>query len=431
MWERADSLMSFDSTFNGETTKTMHVRGYQNLLIDVSKNKISLNASIQAEEDLAGKTNDSLDAFNYRFYNLYIKGTNLFNALDFKLGRHYMYAGVGKGSIDGLSFKIKAGKNKQIQLTAYGGILTPLDYNFKNYGKLKENFLAGAMFTYYGIDGLTASLSYARKHRKPQSYSYIRIDSLFNSQSYFLDLDSRSDQSAGLDLTYDHQNLGRLFGYIKAYFDINDNFKAQRIEADARIKPIDKLTTFIRYMYYEPKISFNSIFWVFTHKENHEIEGGFDYNIFRDISAFVRASYVMYNGDAPVIATSSPIPSDNSVRLEAGFNSPKYGMQYTRYFGYAGQSDAVNGYYYRQIVKSLSAHLSLSYSNYRLEDFETTTNGTNEKIDALAGMLGFTFRPFKNLSVDVQGQYIFNEIYKSDVRLLAGVNLWFFKNFNR
>ena len=90
-WQRIDSLS--DAT----TAKTTHLRGYQNLLFDVSGSKWSFNLLASTEEDLANKP-DSIDGFRYRLYNAYIKGTNLFNMLDVKLGRQYIFAGVGKGS---------------------------------------------------------------------------------------------------------------------------------------------------------------------------------------------------------------------------------------------------------------------------------------------------------------------------------------------
>ena len=70
-WERTDSV----STDN----KTSHLKGYQNLLFDIQEGKWSLNTSLLAQEDIANKTGDG---FDYSFYNLYIKGSNLWNALD-------------------------------------------------------------------------------------------------------------------------------------------------------------------------------------------------------------------------------------------------------------------------------------------------------------------------------------------------------------
>jgi len=73
----------------------------------------------------------------------------------------------------------------------------------------------------------------------------------------------------------------------------------------------------------------------------------------------------------------------------------------------------------------LSTSLSLSYSRYWLGEYET------DKVNSLAGALGFTFRPVPQVSIDAQGQILINRIYKTDVRFLLGFNYWLFKNFSR
>jgi hypothetical protein len=64
---------------------------------------------MQTGEDFA---NEIGRGFEYTLYNAYLKGSNLFGFMDMKLGRQYVYAGVGKGPLDGLLLKFKAGKKK-------------------------------------------------------------------------------------------------------------------------------------------------------------------------------------------------------------------------------------------------------------------------------------------------------------------------------
>jgi hypothetical protein len=131
---------------------------------------------MQTGEDFA---NEIGRGFEYTLYNAYLKGSNLFGFMDMKLGRQYVYAGVGKGPLDGLLLKFKAGKKKEIQFTAYGGFNTPVNYDFKEYGSLSNDFFAGASIGYYGMQGLVANLSYMDRHRKPVSYTAPRLDSAF------------------------------------------------------------------------------------------------------------------------------------------------------------------------------------------------------------------------------------------------------------
>src|SRR5690242_16931512 len=113
-WQRIDSLST------SSTAKTTHIRGYQNLLLDINYNKWSFNTLTQTEEDVIHKIDDG---FNYRFYSLYIKGSNLNNMFDVKLGRQFIFAGVENETVDGLYLKVKAGKNKEYQFAVYGGPL--------------------------------------------------------------------------------------------------------------------------------------------------------------------------------------------------------------------------------------------------------------------------------------------------------------------
>ncbi|MBK8553492.1 MAG: hypothetical protein IPL53_21470 [Ignavibacteria bacterium] len=72
-WERADST--------NPDFETSHLKGYQNLLIGVNdkSKKWSFNTSLLTQEDIVNKSGMDLIIL---FYNLYIKGTNLWNALD-------------------------------------------------------------------------------------------------------------------------------------------------------------------------------------------------------------------------------------------------------------------------------------------------------------------------------------------------------------
>jgi len=415
-WQRIDSILS-----DASSVKTTHIRGYQNLLFDISGSKWSFNTLATIEEDLANKP-DSIDGFRYKLYNAYIKGTNLFNMLDVKLGRQYVFAGVGKGTVDGLYLKVKAGKNKEYQLAVYGGALAPYTYDFKDYPKIDENYMAGAQFTYFGFKGLTAGLSYIYKKTAPVSYTATRLDSLYNTDSLEITIDGPAEQLAGLDFNYTYNNKHNVFG--KLYYDIQMK-KLYRGELNLRVTAANNLHISAGYIYRQPQITYNSMFWVFAGTQRtQEIEGGVDYTLKNGINIYGRAGVVLYEKTDLGSAKLSETPENHALRIQAGFNHPMYGLSFIRYMGYAGESDGVYGYYQRQLMKDkLSTSLSLSYSRYRLGEFET------DKVNSLAGALGFTFRPMPQLSIDAQGQMLINRIYKTDVRVLFGINYWLFKNF--
>jgi len=400
-WNRLDSV-----TASGSETYTNHLQGYQNLLFDVSSKKWSFNTFLQTDEDVVNKIGRG---FGYRFYNLYVKGSNLFdNLLDLRIGRQFVAAGVYKGNTDGLYMKLKLGNNKEYQVIAYGGELTPLTYEFGKYPKLQDNYTFGGQFLYYGVRNLMLGLSYSMKNRKPDSYYALRADSLFNANEVLIETDSKADQLAGLDFNYSFLNKHNFYG--KAYFDVNRQ-KFSLGEFNTSILVNKNIRFSADFTYREPQISYNTIFWVFTHSTNKELEGGLDYLFDCGINVYGRVGNVFYDGD-------------NSLKLQFGVSHSSYGISFIKYSGYSGASDGVNAYLSHELIKSkLILSSNLNYSRYRLGTFST------EKLNAFAGSLGFTWRPEPRISVDAQGQFITNEIYKYDTRFLVGFNYWLFSKF--
>ncbi len=407
-WQRIDSLS--EST----DAKTTHLRGYQNYLLEFKGAKWSFNTLAQTEEDVIEKSGRG---FAYRFYNLFVKGTNLFEVLDVKLGRQYIFAGTGKGTLDGLSLKLKAGKYKEYQLSMFGGALAPNSYDFKKYPEISNNYHFGAQFYYYGVKDLSAALSYSNKKQTPEPYNAFRVDSAFNLVERTISFDGPAQQLAGIDLNYTYLSRHNFFG--RAYYDFTQQ-KLYRAEANVRISLPNNFRVFAEYIYREPQITYNSIFWVFSFTKNQEITGGLDYTLKNGINIYGRAGVVLYDKST----TDTFDTKNNSIKIQAGFTHPNYGFSFTRYMGYSGESDGASAYYQRKLFNDeLSLSASVSYASYRLGD----TYATMEKVNAFSGMLGFSYRPMPQFSVDLQGQMLINRIYKTDARILAGFSYWLFK----
>lgn len=405
-WQRIDSLS------NESSAKTTHLRGYQNYLLEFNSGQWSFNTLAQTEEDVIKKVGRG---FAYRFYNFYVKGSNLFGVLDVKLGRQNIFAGTGRGTLDGLNLKVKAGKNKEYQFSVYGGALAPYTYEFGEYPEIKNNYHFGAMFSYYGVKDLMASVSYSNKKRTPEPYTTFRADSVYNLVERTITFDGPAEQLAGIDLNYTYM-LKHNF-YAKAYFDIKQK-KLYRAEANVRVQLNKELRGFVEYLYREPHYSYNSIFWVFNYTKNQEISGGLDYTLKNGINIYGRAGIVLYEKNE----NSTFDTKTNSVKIQAGFTHPNYGLNFTRYMGYSGESDGVSAYFQKDVYKDkVSASASVNYSNYKLGDYLV------DKVNALSGQLGITYRPMPQFSIDVQGQFLINRIYKSDARCLVGFSYWLFK----
>ncbi len=396
-WERADSI---------DGTSTSHLRGYQNISFDVSGGKWSFNTWLQAGEDVTEKIGRG---FETEVFNAYLKGSNLFGFMDMKLGRQYVYAGVGKGPLDGMLLKFKAGKKKEYQITAFGGFNTPATYDFSGYGSLSNDFLAGLNLGYYGTQGLVVNLSYMDRHRKGMSYIAPRIDSSLMTTDVLIEPDDRQYTLGGFDFNYAHRNVFAAYG--KLYYDFARKllYKGE-VNASYLAGPV-RLSA--GYLYREPQISFNSTFWTFNHSTYQEVEGSIDYAFKNGYSLYGKISDLIYT-------------DDNSLRYQLGFNGPGYGLSYIGYSGYAGSSNGFSAYAsYQFIEEILSGTATVNYSNYYLGSIEY------EKSNALSATAGLTYRPSRYVSIDAQGQLITNRQYSTDTRFLFGINYWLFKNFNK
>ncbi len=399
-WERADST---NSDF-----ETSHLKGYQNLLLDVTDKKWSLNTSLLAQEDIV---NESGDGFDYSFYNLYVKGTDLWNVLDMKVGRQFVFAGVGNGSVDGLSLRYKAGMKKQYQFTVYGGALTPENYDFQSYSDLNNNFIFGSTFYYYGDQGLTTSLSYYLKRKQYDPYYAPRIDSDFVTTEELIVTDSKEEQLIGFNINYTGKKDYNLFG--KAYYDI---YLKQFYHAEFSISyPIKNLTLSADYTYRGAQLTYNTTFWTMAQfwplSHYQQVEGGIDYALKNGINLFASISDVIYI-------------DDNALKYQVGLKNPWYGIYYVGYSGYSGESNGAVGYVYHELVPTkLSGNLTLNYSNYKLGEYATQSE------NQFSGMLGITYRPSSQFSIDAQGQLLTNMIYKTDARFLLGATYRLFSKF--
>ena len=312
-WERADST--------NPDFETSHLKGYQNLLMNLSQDKWSLNTSLLTQEDIVNKSGDG---FDYSFYNLYIKGSNLWNALDVGIGRQYIFAGVGNTSVDGLSLKYKAGMNKQYQISVYGGALTPGNYDFQSYPSFDNNFIFGSKFSYYGDQGFTGTLSYFLKRQKYDPYYAPRIDTMYNTTNELIVTDSKSQQLIGLNLNYEGKQKYTLYG--KAYYDIYlDKF----YQAEFNVSyPIKNFRISADYSYRGAQLTYNTTFWTMAQfwplSHYQELEATVDYTLSNGIDLFGTFSNVFYI-------------DDNSFKYQAGFKSPGYGLYYVGYSGYSGR----------------------------------------------------------------------------------------------
>ncbi len=374
------------------------VRGFQSALFDVSYADLSIHTHFQVAGNLQSKLDEVPD---YRFYYLYAKWRNILDAAEFSFGRMPYFAGVGNGTLDGGMLKVWSPENK-FKLTLYGGQTTPLEYELKDWKKLKKNFTVGGQLLINALENTRIGVSYINRHRERTGYWATREDSLLNPiQVYVVPAIAREQYLSG-DVSYRYDRYS-----VYGRYDYDLNFKkTQRGQLGLRVTATDELTLSADFIHREPRVLYQSFFSIFDLKAVNELELGGDYMINPDIRAFVRGAYVKYSGD-------------KSYRYTVGLAHRFVGFTYRGASGYAGElmNLSIQGLYPLWDNK-LVPSVGLAYVSYRYDAYSTRENG-------FAGTVGASVRPMQQLSFDLQGQFLSNRIVKSDLRLFGKVNFWF------
>ena len=392
-WQQFDTVNS---------SKTL-VRGFESVLLDIAQGDFALHTHVQAAsmlQDGLGKDKE------FRLFNLYGQWRDIGDAVDLSFGRLPYYAGAGNGTLDGLLTTLRLFE-KKLRLTAYGGANVPLDLAVDDWGPLAHNFTLGGQVITTAIPDVRLGVSFVSRQRSRPGYVGIRPDALFNPVSQYIELDPLKEQLVSSDVAYWVSNL-----YFYGRYDYNvKTKKTQRGQAGVRYSMSDRLSISADFIHRAPRVMYNSFFTVFNASSVDELEAGADYMITPSVRAFGRFGYVDY-------------VDDRSFRYTCGVAHQYISLTYRGGAGYAGElnSASLQGSY-PLLDYLLVPTVGVSYLTYKLGDSEK-----NE--DAFSGIVGATVRPLQTLSVDVQGQWLTNKIYKHDVRLFARLNFWFTQRLN-
>jgi hypothetical protein len=388
--------------FDTVGTSKQFWRGYQSVLLDVAQDDFSLHGHFQGAVMLQKKLDELPD---YRLYYGYAQWKNIVNIADISLGRMPFYAGVGAGTIDGALARFHSANNL-VRATFYGGANTPSDMTVKKWGPMKNNFTLGGQ-ALLSVEEFRFGVSYINRQREKAGYWALRPDTLYNPVATFIEPEQLKEQLAGLDLAYRSESTT-----LHARYDYNVDFeRTQRAALGLRYYPTDKWIVSAEYLHRAPLLPFHSYFALFTIPTSDEMEAGVDYTGFHDVRLFVRGAAVKYI-------------DDRSFRYTVGAANDFASLSYRGTTGYAGELNAVSLQgSYPLMEKKLIPNIGLSYSSYKLNELADREN-------AVAAALGVIARPCQMLSVDVQGQWVTNPIYKTDFRLYAGLNFWISQKMN-
>ena len=397
------SYQQYDTT----NASKLSLRGFEAMQLNFGTGNYQLHTYLLATNDFITKLpNDPL----LRAGNLYLEARNLGGIVNLKLGRQPIFQRVGVSSFDGLSANAKF-LNDKIVLVAFGGSLPPLDESFKLNSSPKDNMLYGAQAYYSPFENFRVGGAYVDKTFKPESYWALRRDSLnapTDTRLIYIDPSSAASQFVSGDLFYYTQKVS---GYFRLDYDLNFA-QFNRTEVTFRYSPLTSLAANVGYFHRDSRLPFNSIFSVFDHSGTDEYDLGLTYLFARNVSAYGSFSKIYYTGD-------------NSTQFTIGTNIYLFSLNYSHNEGFAGNLNGVSAqfiypFWDRKFVLIASA----SATNYKILQELTSTNRL------YSGSLGLSFRPINLLSIDLQGQYLQNPVYRNDFRGYLRVNYYFFKNFN-
>ncbi len=384
--------------------KTFYARAYEQVQLNVAGEHYQFNTNFQASNDFG--TTIAADP-ELRISSLMVKGKNIGGLTEISVGRQFVYAGVGAGIIDGGLISAKF-FDDMIGITAYSGlnVIRTRDWNLNQ--SLAENSLSGALLTVAPIENGTIGVSFMNKYWKRSKFNVVRADSLFNPQTVVVYSNPNEEQYASMDLSYElHSSLSL---YARSDYDVNTE-EISRTQFSAKYNLTKELNIGAEYLFRQPRVAFNSIFSVFDFSSTKEIEGSVEYQLLPQSRIYARFANVKYS-------------YESSQRLSIGGMYEFLSFNYSQNFGYAGELSGINVYAaYPLMENTLTPTVGFGYATYK----NAKENPNNTVMNFL---LGANYRIMKNLSSDVQFQWMKNPQFNTDSRVFVRVSYFLSDNLN-
>jgi hypothetical protein len=400
------SFYSYEQYDTANTSK-LSLRGIEAMQLNFGTSDYQLHAYILGANDFSTKQpNDPI----LRAGNLYLEARNVGNVVNLKLGRQPVFEEVGVSSFDGLSANAKFLDDK-INVEAFGGALPPVDEKFELIPDVRHNTLFGASASYSPLDNFKFGGAYVNKNFKPPSYYSYRLTDIHTTpnlgDSVYIDPSAIASQFVSGNAFYYSK---RVSAYMRLDYDLNfDEFN--RTEASFRFSPVTSLSVNFDYFHRDARLPYNSIFSVFDHSGTDEYDLGLNYAFVPEISAYASLSKIYYTGD-------------NSTQFTVGTNIYIFSVNFSHNDGFAGNLNGINA----QVIYPLIERKLILIASVSAEDYKILQESSLPSNRLYDGSLGLTFRPINLLSINLQGQYYQNPIYKNDFRGYLNVNYYFFRS---
>lgn len=380
-WQRQDTV--------GQSSN--HLLGYQTAQVSWWGEHLSFHTYLQGYNDFAGPLKNE---GNLRLYNFYLKYANLFHGIDLSVGRQAIFAGVGNGTIDGGLISARMIDSK-LKVIGYYGALPAPNQKFEMIGDQRNNNMLGAQLVGMPVTFGQFSLSYVRKLVKPDVYWTTRaFDSTYTPHAVEITPTATSEEYVSGDADIDYKVISV---YGRYDYDMNQE-KMARVQFSTNVKVTEPFSLTGEYLHREPRLSYNSIFWVFAYNTISQYDVGMEYTLRKNWLVFGKYGSVSY-GD------------DHSDRITIGSNTKYTSASFSWNTGYGGNLAAFSANAgYPLMNNKLTPTVMVSYAQYKLSESVSTTN-------AFSAAAGAVYRPLPVFSLDAQVQWIQNKIYNDDVRI--------------
>ncbi len=254
---RSSTVIEWYDTAAEETA----IPGYQYLQLNV-KDLVSKGYNFKLygrlADDFANETN-----VDSRLYYAYLEKFDLFDGLDFRLGRQFISTTAGASMMDGLSLRYECSAGYSVRLFGGGDVKYYDGYNIKD---VIDGIELGGKFL---DDDLSTHVSYLQKW----------------------DQGLLAQELVGFDADYDL--AGRLWLYNELQWDlISERLSYALVGGKYRFKKPFSLR--LEYLYSLPVFSATSIYSVFAVEEYQEVLAELTWRMSREVQLYSRLTHEMY-----------------------------------------------------------------------------------------------------------------------------------------
>ena len=415
------SIYSWTESYDG--TEREHLRGYQSsslTLRDVGINRLMIKSYFYVSDDFS----EEIEGGTYfKMYDLYADYTRAFRAIDARLGRQFIFAGVGRGPMDGLRFTYKGWGNGNLQL--YAGSLAPIS-NPETIDGWNDSHIIGGELTIFRLMGNILKLSFVRRSKKVEPFELDQPRLGISSINPI----SLQRQAAGFNLTRDINKEMSLF--VRGDFSVGEgvidgNIALERGELVlTHSKPESQYFT-LEVSNRRPLVYVNSFFSRFTKllRRSNELSLALDRKVSKNLWLNIKAASVLYGEGI------------NSFRFNGGISLNKISSGLVIRRGYGGNWTGIYGRYYGKLSKKLSLRFDGEWSDFSITSFDLDDNDNST---ALSLRTGFNLRFNRRVSIDGELQSLSQSIEWRNIgdvipfagndrefRVFVKLNLWFFK----